>query len=335
MSAAKPFPRSVASYVELFDEVMLWSQMHAPTGDWNKLWRRLDAISLRVRDDAAGRTSAPNWAYRLEHGVLIEVLGETLLPAVLDDLVETLRSQRGRGETDPGVWAALDRKPFEEARDRIRRHASSAEAGMFAALNQLSKKPSQVRLEGLRALGALHDARVALAPVFETKVLVGEARHLAEALCNLMPPTATRLLSSAVEIGFRSELEGAPINELGPARPFWHHKLPGLGIWYPVWQGLRFGADQPDLFGTWFVPWLQTIYEERHGRAEAERASKRNEEQRQLRAAEIERERQIREDADERAKEARLREEHARRRQADVEAAQERVRVERCQAPTA
>lgn len=113
-----------------------------------------------------------------------------------------------------------------------------------------------------------------------------------------------------------------------PQGPSGHHKLPGLGIWYPVWQELRLGADRPDLFGTWFVPSWQTIYQERHGRAHAERASKRNEEQRQLRAAEIERERQRREDADQRA-EARLREEHNRRRQAEVEAAQERVRVER------
>lgn len=49
---------------------------------------------------------------------------------------------------------------------------------MFAALKQHSKMPSQLRLlEGLRALEALQDARVALAPVFEMEVLMSEGRH--------------------------------------------------------------------------------------------------------------------------------------------------------------
>ncbi len=71
MSAPKPVSRSVPTYIDLFDEELLWGQMRGLPGDWNGLRRRLDALSGKAIDrQAAGATiHTPASAHRLEHSV--------------------------------------------------------------------------------------------------------------------------------------------------------------------------------------------------------------------------------------------------------------------------
>jgi hypothetical protein len=328
-------PRSVATYIEIFDEAILWGQMRGLAGDWNRLHRRLDALSQRVREREANgaSTRAPDWAHRLEHKLLIDALHEMLLPEALDDLIQALRSQRERGEADLGVWAPLDR----EAMERSRKREWSAEAAAFAALKHHAKKPRHAHIiDGLRALEDLHDVRVRLNPLFDAELLVNEGRHFANAIGTLLPPTARRLLSIEVEARFRSRLEGKSIDQLNPAEAYWHHHLVGLGVWQPVWSRLRSGADHPDPLINRFVSSVQEIYEEAHSEAKADRAKKSKAEQRRRRAAAAKQERQSRKDAERRAEVARLREheelqrkEEERKRQAEAEEAQERISRER------
>ena len=317
MSAIEHGRRKISSYVEVFDEVIEWSQEHGPDGDWHKLRRRLDLLSQRVREAEMQREAAhaPDWAYRLEHTIWIALLPEALLPPVLDDLVETLRTQRQRGQAGSGVWAPLDRKPFGQEMTRNSKRASSARAAVLAALKRHASNPSHIRiLEGLRALEDLHDVTLRSDPIFDAELLISEGDSLAEALRTLLPPMARRVLSSHVENRFRSKLEGKPINQLEPTHSFWHHKIPGLGTWQPVWQKL-YSINEPDPLGIWFVSNLQEIYETWHQEAEDERLQRKESEERTQRQAAAEQERQKREEADRHANQAREREEEELREQ--------------------
>ncbi len=270
MSAGEIGDVSVATYIEMFDETIRWSQGRGLPGDANRLRARLDALSKRVRDDEADRASAPGWAYRLEHRLVVDELLDSLPPELLDDLVRALRSGRTRGETDPGVWAALDRRSFAEDTKAHRMREALAEADVLMALGRHARRPSHVRLwEGIRALEEMHQARMALVPVFDVDTLMREGEHLAEALRDLLPPPATRLLSRRVEDRFRSQVEGTPVDRLGPSASFWHHKIPDLGPWYPSWQKLQYVRDRPDPFGTLFVSGMHTAEEGRRPRADA------------------------------------------------------------------
>lgn len=288
--------RSVTSYIEVFDEVICWGQERGLDGDWSKLQRRLDKLSQRIRDSDDDRARSPDWAYNLEREQWIEVLSEVLLPGVRDDLVKALRSNRGRGNADPGVWVALDPERLEAARGRHRRRGASAEAAVLAALKRHARRSSHVRIfEGLRALEELHDARMCLSPWFQAEVLVSEGKYLAETLRSLLPPTARRLLSLTVEDCVRSEIEGVPFDRLGPAKFFWHHKVPDLGLWYPMWTALSSDAKGPDPPGSWFVPSCQAAYE--RWKLEAERVNEAEQEKRVGRAMTAEEELQECEEA--------------------------------------
>jgi hypothetical protein len=268
---------SVATYIGLLDETIRWSQGRGLPGDANRLRSRLDALSKRDRDgevDWASRR-APDWAYRLEQRLVVDELLRSLLPELLDDLVKELRSRRARDGTDPGVWAALDRGSFAEHRDAHRTREVLAEADVLMSLKRHAEKPSHVRIwEAIRALEELHHARMALAPSFDVDTLVREGEHLAEVLRDLLPPMASRLLSRRVEDRFRSELEGTPVDRLEPAASFWHHRIPDLGTWYPVWHKLLYVGDRPDPFGIWFVPDLQATYERWRASADAKDGKK-------------------------------------------------------------
>jgi len=335
MSAIEHGRRKISSYIEVFDEVIEWSQEHGPDGDWHKLRRRLDLLSQRVREAEMQREAAhaPDWAYRLEHTIWIALLPEALLPPVLDDLVETLRTQRQRGQAGSGVWASLDRKPFGQEMTRNSKRASSARAAVLAALKRHASNPSHIRiLEGLRALEDLHDVTLRSDPIFDAELLISEGDSLAEAIRTLLPSMARRVLSSLVENRFRSKLEGKPIKQLEPTHSFWHHKIPGLGTWHPVWQKL-YSINEPDPLGIWFVSNLQEIYETWHQEAEDERLQRKESEERTQRQAAAEQERQKREEADRRANQAREREEEELReqreeakRQAEIQEEQERHR---------
>ncbi len=329
MSAVKPVPPSVATYIDVFDEAILWSQTRGLPGDWYGLRRKLDTLVRRARmREAEEHTGAPDWAHRLEHKLLIEVLRELLLPAVLDDLVEALRS----GEPgDVGVWSPLDRKALERYRER----EVSADAGVLAALKGHAKKPRHVRvLEGLRALQDLFEARVCLDPLFEAAVLVKEGKQLVEVVETILPPTARLMLSFEVEARFRSHVEEKAIDELEPARAFWHHHLEGLDVWHPVWIALRSPGDHPDPLGTWFVPGIQATYEEVYEQVVTNRRKKAEDEKRKQRAAAAKRRRQQQKEADQRELQARLdreelirRQERERKRRAEAEKEEQQIRM--------
>ncbi len=331
-------------YNNVFDEVILRGQMRAMPGDWNKLRRKLDALEQGLRNRETDGTRASDWAYRLEHKLLIEVLREWLLPAVLDDLVESLRLQREREAADLGVWAPLNREETE----RNRRRESSADTAVLAALQQHARKPSHVRVfEGLRALEDLHEIRELLEPRLGGELLVNEGKHLVAALETLLPLTVRQMIGFEVESRFRSQIEGIPIEQHEPASAFWHHHLADLGMWHPVWNELQSQGDQADPRGTWLVPSAQAIYEECHAQVEAVRAKKKQEEKRkrQMAAAAEKRKRQMaaaeqqrrqQEEADQRAMQTRLREEEEARRQeqererrAEAEAEEHRIRMQR------
>lgn len=332
MSAKKAVSRSVRTYIDLFDEELVWGQMRGLPGDWNGLRRRLDALSQKATDrEAAGATiNTPASAHRLEHRLLVDVLREMLLPAVLDGLVDTLRSAWGRA--DLGVWAPLDRELLK----RHRRRESLADASVLAALKKHARKPSHLRiLEGLRALEDLDRVGTHLDPGFDPVMLVDEKNHLVEVVESLLPPTARQVLGREVEARFRSHVEGTPINQLEPARAFWHNHIPGVGLGDPIWNQFSHG-DQPDPLGTWFVPGVQAAYEAMHEQVEIERAKEVADEKRVQRAAAARRRRQERKEADQRALQARLEKEERvreqkqeRRRQAEAERAEQRIRLER------
>ena len=333
MSGGKSTPRSVTTYIEVFEEAILGSQMRGLVGDWNKLRRKVEALSQRVRNREADGARAPDWAYRLEQKLLIEVMRECLLPAVIDDLVENLRSTGEREGADLGAWAPLDREVME----RHRRRELSADAAVLAALKHYAKKPSYIRiLEGLRALEDLHEVREHLDAQFDATSLVNEGKRLAAVVGTLLPPTARRLLSFEIEVRFRSEVEGKPIQELEPVDAFWHHHLADLGVWHPVWSELRSQDDQPDPLGTLFVADAQAVYEDWHAEVEAARAKKTQEEKRKRRAAAAKQQRLRQKEADQRAEQIRLREEEEicrqeqeRERKAEAAEVQRRIKAQR------
>jgi hypothetical protein len=263
MSAPKISHISVATYIGILDEIISWSQGRGLPGDANRLRSRLDALSKRDWEDREAErasTRAPDWAYGLEQRLVVDELLASLLPELVDDLVKELRSRRVRSDADPGVWAALDRRSFAEHTNARRKREALAEADVLMSLQRHAERPSYLRIwEGIRALEGLHQARMVPAPFFDVDTLVAEGKHLAEVLCDLLPRTANRLLSLRVQDRFRSELEGTPVDRLEPAASFWHHRIPDLGTWYPVWHRLLYVG--PDPFGVWFVPSVQAMYE--------------------------------------------------------------------------
>ena len=74
--------RDVSAYIELFEHVIGWALACGLPGDWNKVRRKLDALSIRLKADEAarGRSKAPDWAYRLERQLWIDALIQLLLP---------------------------------------------------------------------------------------------------------------------------------------------------------------------------------------------------------------------------------------------------------------
>lgn len=267
--------RDVTEYIDLFRHVIGWALAHGASGDWNKVQRTLDALSTRLRADEAarGRSKVPDWAYRLEHQLWIDVLTENLHPIVLDRLVDVLYVDAD--EVDPRVWAPLEVAASSNDTRRRRQRAARADAGVLAALRQYEVTPRHARIvEGVRALEELHDARLSMDPVWDVEVMRNEARRLADAINNVLPPGARRLLSAGVESLFRSEIEGKPIDQLEPERLFWHHRLPGLGVWYPAWWEIRTLDDAPEGSGEWFVPEVQEWYEAAHLGGERKRAGR-------------------------------------------------------------
>lgn len=76
-------------------------------------------------------------------------------------------------------------------------------------------------------------------------------------------------------------------------KALWHHKIRGVGVWYPVWQGIRSGGYEPEPPGPWFVPPYQSVYEQLRADIEAERSRRLSEEEERGRLADIaERQRQ-------------------------------------------
>lgn len=285
MSSERPRHESVATYLEVFGEEIRRCQRRALPGDWNKLARRLGALSQRVRQADRASTQAPDWAYRLEHKVITGGLPGVLLPEVLADVVKELHEQLALGEAETGVWAPLEPATFEEDMRGLRARECVAEAAVLTALERNARKASSVRLsEGVRALEDLYEARVGMAPLFDADLLVAEGERLVRALKLVLPPSAREVIGDRVEALFRSELEGKPIDELEPARSHWHHCI-GLGVWHPVWSKLWAFSYEKDLVGTFFFPELQGVYEELRAAAEAERAQQSEAEEERERVA--------------------------------------------------
>jgi hypothetical protein len=154
-----------------------------------------------------------------------------------------------------------------------------------------------------------------LNPFFDHQLLVSEGTNLDAALRSVLPQTARDLISSLIERAFRRELERTSIELLPPVRGFWHHEIPGLGIWYPLWHRIRGPAAGSNHLGTWFVPDVQETYERWH--AEAESLREREERDRELRrrAAAGQRERDRLAEEERKIREARWREGWADRRE--------------------
>jgi hypothetical protein len=317
-------PGKVADYVQVFDEEIRWSQSRGLPGDWQGLRRRLDCVSVLHRDADARRlaTSGRDWLYRFEYRCLVGALPDLLLPEVLDAVVAALRLSDGGAPGHWDVWAPLDRKSFRQRVASADRREVLAEASVVSALAQHARKPSWRRnLEGIRALHDLHQARAALDPVFDAPALISAGRQLVEALGEVLPPIARGLLSSAIELQFRWELEDQAV-ELGPARALWHKKLPDVGAWDPVWVQLADRISGPDPPGIWFREDLQEVYEECNQRAEGERVRDQAEEEEGREAA------LAREGAEEDpvADDARLRQEETARRRESEQRPQAAVR---------
>jgi hypothetical protein len=117
-------------------------------------------------------------------------------------------------------------------------------------------------MEGIRALEALHEVRISADPVWPADLMRKEAKRLGEALDQTLPPTARRAIVSAVEDEFWAALEREYGDDLEPVeKPFWHHRVPGLGFWYPAWSAIRWDGGHPEVAGEWFIPEVQTDYE--------------------------------------------------------------------------
>ena len=104
---------------------------------------------------------------------------------------------------------------------------------------------------------------MAIDPVWDVEVMSKEGRRLAEAISNMFPPMARVLLSSCVEDLFWSEIKSQLPDQLEPQGWFWHHKVPGLGIWYPTWKEISYEGGQLEGSGPWFTPKIQERYEAR------------------------------------------------------------------------
>ncbi len=335
MNTVNIIPHDISVYLEVFDDVIKYGQMQALNGDWYKLRCRLDRLSRQVAVAEAGRASPrpSDWAYRLEHEIWLRLLTEVLLlPLVLADLVESLRRQRGQGEADPGVWAALDRETYERERERHESLQASAHAALYTALEHHARKPSHARvLEGLRVLEDLHAGILWFDPIFDAELLMSEGDELVEALQALLPPMARRLLSCAVEGEFRRELEDRGI--IGPeATGFWFHRLPGVGVWRPVWRKLTFAGHDP--LGIWFIPSVQEVYEMWHAGAKAQGPEESGVQERRQRETAVKQERQLREEADRKDQARQCEEEEAqneerdRERLVEAEHTQQRIQVQ-------
>jgi hypothetical protein len=250
-----------AEYIAMFDEVLASALGSGGPGDWNKLQRRLDALSVRVRTDAVARErGALGWPYRLERGLWIEVLTESLHPEALARLAETLLDETEA--VDTSVWAPLDVAESAQEVTRTDRREARAEAAVLAALHQYVAAPRLPRIvEGIRALEELHEARISTDPIWDWRVLEKEARRLGEAITAMFPPRVRLRLRHFVDCLFRSEIEETPVDKLEPARLFWYHQIPGIGFWYPAWSHVLHDGGLREEGGTWFVADTQAAYE--------------------------------------------------------------------------
>lgn len=248
-------------YIEMFDEVLASALGSGAPGDWNKLQRRLDALSVRVRTGAVARErGAPGWPYRLERGLWIEVLIESLNPETLARLAETLLDPAEA--VDPTVWASLDVGAAAEQATRAGRRQGRSEAAVLAALHRYAAAPKLPRIvEGIRALEELHEARISIDPIWDERVLEKEARRLGAAMA-MFPPYVRLSLRDFVESSFRSEIEGTPDDELERPALFWYHHIPEVGVWFPAWSHVLHTGGLRDEGGTWFVEDTQAAYEE-------------------------------------------------------------------------
>lgn len=198
-----PSDGTVRSYIGTIDEVIAWGQASGLAGEWHSLLRRLHALGRGPADAEADTPGGPAVLYRLEHDVAIEVSTEVLTPAVLEDLVGKLRAGRGAA-ADLGSWAALDARSFERTLAAERRHETS----VLTALARHARKPRYANvLEAVRALEDLQRSRERRLPGRDTTMLEREATRLAEAMEEVLPPLARRLLSDEIEVRFRSEFE--------------------------------------------------------------------------------------------------------------------------------
>ena len=109
MSAIEHGRRKISSYIEVFDEVIEWSQEHGPNGDWHKLRRRLDLLSQRVREAEMQRegVDAPDWAYRLEHTIWIGPRQRRSYPLCWTIWWRPFVLSVSVGQAGSGVWAPL------------------------------------------------------------------------------------------------------------------------------------------------------------------------------------------------------------------------------------
>lgn len=258
-------PVAIGEYVAVLDAEIQRGQVRGLPGDWYGLHRRLDAIARQVAGhETLGQPKMGlPWVYSTEYECLIRVLPQVLLCSVLEAVVAALRPFSEGTADDLGIWAPLDIKPFAQRVQCHRHRALWAEAGVVDALARHANKPSHRRIqEGIRALQDLGASRAALEPRLDPKTVMDRGEQLAEALVEVLPPTARSLLSRVIEFELRQDLEGKPIEELDLEQVYWHLRLPGVGYWSPVFAQLRCVAKDPDPLGAWFREVWQEIYEE-------------------------------------------------------------------------
>jgi hypothetical protein len=137
-----------------------------------------------------------------------------------------------------------------------------AEAVVRGALGRYERKPHYASIdEGIRSLDELVRACIDVDPAWSAETLRSEAKRLALALDEVLPPSARHLLCTKIEREFWAELNEEQLGGLERSEWFWHHKIQGLGVWYPVWQQVTLSRGQPETAGTWFVPRSQAAYE--------------------------------------------------------------------------
>jgi hypothetical protein len=253
------------TYVELLENALLRSQLRGDPGNWYGLRRQLRAIAIKMTDKTSLRI--PDWAYELEIDIWVDCLRVTVLPEVLDRLVDRIHDARyswgGPEASDRGVWAPLARGGITGS--NVLRDGAAAEAALLGAYRQHREKASPRRLgDAIQALKDLVErARLSTAS-HGVAVLSTEGEYLAHALRIVFPSTARLLLAMAVRRGFEAAVKNMPVRQLPESRALdWYRKYPGLDRWRPIWVTVDQAArEEPgeDEAPNLFVHEAQQVY---------------------------------------------------------------------------